>query len=156
MLPFFRTGTVLYKRRGPIQLVTLLYMNALSKVLLIIYFCLGKYKLRLDTFWLYYITPCEFFTLASADSLSLEFEWQHISSGLQDTSQYSGRPQQYYSYFILLLLLTTKYDGPFNSTWTTTEDISTYTHLFYLYYFSSIEYDFLYIVGIQWIIISLR
>ena len=29
-----------------------------------------------------------------ADGFSLEFEWQQVSSSLQDSSQYSGRPQQ--------------------------------------------------------------
>ena len=39
-------------------------------------------------------TPLEFFTSVLADGFSLEFEWQQVSSSLQDTSQYSGRPQQ--------------------------------------------------------------
>ena len=38
-------------------------------------------------------TPLEFFTLAFADGLSLEFERQQVSSSLQDSSQYSGRSQ---------------------------------------------------------------
>ena len=33
-------------------------------------------------------------TSALADGLSLEFEWQQVSSSRQDSSQYSGRPQQ--------------------------------------------------------------
>ena len=33
----------------------------------------------------------EFFTPVLADGLSLEFEWQQVSSSLQDSSQYSGR-----------------------------------------------------------------
>ena len=37
----------------------------------------------------------ELFTLALADSLALEFEWQQNSSSLQDSSQYSCRSQQY-------------------------------------------------------------
>ena len=36
----------------------------------------------------------EFFTSVLADGLSLEFEWQQVSSSLQDSSQYSGRSQQ--------------------------------------------------------------
>ena len=32
----------------------------------------------------------EFFTSASADGFPLEFEWQQVSSSLQDSSQYSG------------------------------------------------------------------
>ena len=40
------------------------------------------------------VTSLEFFTSALADGLSLEFEWQQVSSSLQDSSQYSGRPQQ--------------------------------------------------------------
>ena len=31
---------------------------------------------------------------ALADGFSLEFEWQQVSSSLQDSSQYSGRSQQ--------------------------------------------------------------
>ena len=38
-------------------------------------------------------TPCEFFISVLADGLSLEFEWQQVSSSLQDSSQYSGRSQ---------------------------------------------------------------
>ena len=52
-------------------------------------------------FYLYYnylfFISLEFFTSALAHGLSLEFEWQQISSSLQDSSQYSGR--------LLLLLL---------------------------------------------------
>ena len=40
------------------------------------------------------ICSLEFFTSVLADSLSLEFEWLHVSSSLQDSSQYSGRSQQ--------------------------------------------------------------
>ena len=39
-------------------------------------------------------TPLEFFTSVLADGFSLEFEWQQVSSSLQDSSKYSGRPQQ--------------------------------------------------------------
>ena len=38
-------------------------------------------------------TPLEFFTSVLADSFSLEFAWQQVSSSLQDSSQYSGRSQ---------------------------------------------------------------
>ena len=37
------------------------------------------------------IIPWEFFTSANADGLSLKFKWRHVSSSLQDSSQYSGR-----------------------------------------------------------------
>ena len=33
------------------------------------------------------------FTSVLADGFSLEFEWQQVSSSLQDSSQYSGRSQ---------------------------------------------------------------
>ena len=36
-------------------------------------------------------TPLEFFTSVLADDFSLEFEWQQVSSSLQDSSQDSGR-----------------------------------------------------------------
>ena len=39
-------------------------------------------------------TLLEFFTSVLADGFSLEFEWEHISSRLQDSSQYSGRSHQ--------------------------------------------------------------
>ena len=39
------------------------------------------------------IYSSEFFTSALADGLSLEIEWQQVSSSLQDSSQYSGRLQ---------------------------------------------------------------
>ena len=39
------------------------------------------------------IYSLEFFTSALADGLSLEIEWQQVSSSLQDSSQYSGRLQ---------------------------------------------------------------
>ena len=39
------------------------------------------------------IYSLEFSTLALADGFSLEFEWQQVSSSLQDSSQYSGRSQ---------------------------------------------------------------
>ena len=47
-----------------------------------------------DSISIYYIfTPLEFFTSVLADGFSLEFEWQQVSSSLQDSSQYSGRSQ---------------------------------------------------------------
>ena len=39
-------------------------------------------------------SPWEFFTSALAESFPLEFEWQQVSSSLQDFSQYSDRSQQ--------------------------------------------------------------
>ena len=36
-------------------------------------------------------TPLEFLTSVLADSLSLEFEGQQVSSSLQDSYKYSGR-----------------------------------------------------------------
>ena len=38
-------------------------------------------------------TPWEFFTSALVDGLSLEFEWQQVSSSIQDSSLYSGCSQ---------------------------------------------------------------
>ena len=39
-------------------------------------------------------TLLEFFTSVFADGFSLEFEWQQVSSSLQDSSQDSGRSKQ--------------------------------------------------------------
>ena len=48
-------------------------------------------------FQIYYITLWDFFTSVYADGLSLEFEWQQVSSDHQDSSQYSYQSQQYCS-----------------------------------------------------------
>ena len=40
------------------------------------------------------IYSLEFFISANADGFSVEFEWQQVSSILQDSSQYSGRSQK--------------------------------------------------------------
>ena len=42
----------------------------------------------------FYILLFKFSASALADGLSLEFEWQQVSSSLQDSSRYSGRSQQ--------------------------------------------------------------
>ena len=39
----------------------------------------------------YYFTPCEFVSPALAVGPSFDSEWQHVSSGLQDSSQYFVR-----------------------------------------------------------------
>ena len=39
------------------------------------------------------VTPWKCFTSANADGLSLEFEWQQVSSSLQESSQHSGWSQ---------------------------------------------------------------
>ena len=44
-----------------------------------------------------FIIPCKFFTPALADDLSLESEWQQVTSGLQDSSQYSSWPKKCWS-----------------------------------------------------------
>ena len=44
-----------------------------------------------------YFTPWEFFTPVLTNDLSLVSEWQQVSLGLQDSSQYSGQSQQCYS-----------------------------------------------------------
>ena len=41
-------------------------------------------------YYYYYFTPLEFFTSVLADGFSMEFEWQQVSSSLQDSSQDSG------------------------------------------------------------------
>ena len=58
--------------------------------------------------------PLEFFTSALADGLSLEFEWQQVSSSLQDSSQYSGRSQQRCR-MVSTRPPTSKFSSPFNS-----------------------------------------
>ena len=46
---------------------------------------------KINPMTLFFVLFWEFFTPASADGFSLEFEWQQVSSSLQDSSQYSGR-----------------------------------------------------------------
>ena len=50
--------------------------------------------IHLMKFLLYSLYPCEFFTPALVDGLSIESEWQQVSKNLQDSSQFSGRSQQ--------------------------------------------------------------
>ena len=60
----------------------------------------------------YYITSCEFFTPAwSGSGLFLELEWQQVSSGLQDSSQYSGRFQQCHLLDVLDFPLISNYSN---------------------------------------------
>ena len=42
-------------------------------------------------YYYYYLLLWNFFTQALADVFSLEFEWEQVSSSLQDSSQYFGR-----------------------------------------------------------------
>ena len=48
-------------------------------------------------FHLNYLTPSEFFTSVLSSALSMEFEWQKVSSGLRDSSQYSSWSNGFYS-----------------------------------------------------------
>ena len=43
----------------------------------------------------YFFYSLEFFTSALVDGFSMESKWQQVSSSLQDSSQDSGRSQQY-------------------------------------------------------------
>ena len=53
---------------------------------------IGSYGVVLIIIIVIIVFPfASFFTPTLADSLSLESERQHVSSGLQGTSQYSGR-----------------------------------------------------------------
>ena len=45
-------------------------------------------------YYYYYFTSCEFFIPMLAGGLSLESEWLHAFSGLQDSSEYSNQSQQ--------------------------------------------------------------
>ena len=58
------------------------------------------------------LTPLEFFTSALTDGFSLEFEWQQVSSSLQDSSQYSSRSQQW---MVSTRPPTSKSFSPFNN-----------------------------------------
>ena len=62
-------------------------------------------------------TPLEFFTSANADGFSLKSEWQQVSSGLQDSSQDSGRSQQCCHLDSLYRPPTSKSSRPFNNPW---------------------------------------
>ena len=52
-----------------------------------------------------YYYPYEFFTSVLTDGFSLEFEWQQVSTSLQDSSQDSGRSKQFPSLPGLLIIL---------------------------------------------------
>ena len=60
-------------------------------------------------------TPLEFFTSVLADSFSLEFEWQQVSSSLQDSSQYSGRLSNAVVWVVPTRPPTSKSSRPFNN-----------------------------------------
>ena len=51
----------------------------------------SPHKLRQEFCRVLLFTPLEFFTSVLADGFSLEFEWQQVSTSLQDSSQDSGR-----------------------------------------------------------------
>ena len=54
-----------------------------------------------------YFIPCEFFAAASANGLSLQYVWEHISPDLQESSEYSSRSQKY--------CMASKSTSPFNN-----------------------------------------
>ena len=53
---------------------------------------LGKQFLN-SQYGIIIITTSEFLTSQLSDGLSLKFEWQQVSSSLQDSFQYSGHSQ---------------------------------------------------------------
>ena len=53
----------------------------------------SRLKLYLLIMIVIVIYSLEFFTSALIDGLSQEFEWEQVSLSLQDSSQYSDRPQ---------------------------------------------------------------
>ena len=63
-----------------VSILTRIFFNLLDEALSAIIIIIIIYEL-------------EFFTSALTDSLSLEFEWQQVSSSLQDSSKYSGHSQ---------------------------------------------------------------
>ena len=68
-----------------------LSMRKLRKIILEDYFLLSIYlSIYLS---ILFLLLSEFFTIALADGFSLEFEWQEVSSSLQDSSQDSVRTQ---------------------------------------------------------------
>ena len=69
-------------------------------------------------------TPLEFFPSVLADGFSLEFEWQQVSSSLQDSSQYSVRPQQ-------LLLLQFSSDASWSPGISTETGINSHGRVYY-------------------------
>ena len=65
--------------------------------MIVLYYLVIEYFLcagLLRGYYNYYFTSCEFFTPELADGLSLESEWQQVSSGLQGVAQYSSKSQQ--------------------------------------------------------------
>ena len=52
------------------------------------------YKSKTYQLLIIIFTPWKFFMPGLPSGLSLEFEWQQVFSGFQNSSQYSGKPQQ--------------------------------------------------------------
>ena len=69
-----------------------LNVNRRKKILIIMIMIITIIKIIITIIII--ILRWEIFTPALASGLPLEFEWQQVSSGLQDSSQYSGRSQQ--------------------------------------------------------------
>ena len=86
------TNSLVTVQRVPITIsitVTFIYnsfFQFLSKVQVLVFISILSSLLFLLLF-----TPLEFFTSVLADGFSQEFEWQQVSSSLQDSSQDSGR-----------------------------------------------------------------
>ena len=60
-------------------------------------FSLSHSRSYIYYYYYYYCSLWEFFTSTLADGFPLEFEWQQVFSSLHDSSQYSGRSEQYWS-----------------------------------------------------------
>ena len=111
-------------------------------------------------------TPLEFFTSVLADGFSLESEWQQVSSGLQNSSQDSGRsqivstrppnsksswpfnnplvtvPYYYYYYYSLIIFLNNNNNN--NTHMHTHTHVDTYIDIYVIYIYTYI-YIYMYI-----------
>ena len=64
-------------------------------IVVLCYYCVIIMLLLFIVSYYNYFTFYKFFTPVLAGDLSLESEWQQVSSSVHDSSQYPGQSQQY-------------------------------------------------------------
>ena len=75
------------------SLITIIIIDNFQSFLIIV-----NHHHSYSFYYHYYFIPWQFFTSVLADGFPQEFEWQQASSILQDSSQYSGKSQQWCSF----------------------------------------------------------
>ena len=75
-------------------LIVYWFGSSIPSIIIIIIIVYSLRVFHISIICIIIIYSLEFFTSTLADGLSLEFDWQQVSSSLQDSSRYSGRSQK--------------------------------------------------------------